>query len=477
MQSNRSDSASRYLSFPPEAADTRPDSKLAIHKWEIETLSNLLLTTPKQKESSGRNRILNCSRFEAVTAVINLLRNLEDAEAGVVLEQSKIFRELHRIGQRQFGWQRGYFNTSRLYRYAFIYGQGECSSHFQTSFGISYNEFSLIGFALHAAFRETPSVRRAASLGSLGISQKTVDAILSLISTPIENARDQAPALLDNTARAYGGLLPVAYYPSFLRRHPIVTFDNGSRLRAPLPELIMLRTTSGVYYDLISGPSHLRNDASERFEKYCVACLSATKPSFEVCRREKYAWKGQTVETPDILVRVGGKVKIALECKATKLTFDAQFSKEPISDAKIGYEEIAKGVFQLWRYLSHARRGIAADIDYSSDLFGVVLTLDTWLVASRELQQDVFAIANKKADKDREIVDSDRIKVAFCAIEDFEQLLLRSTPESFWRCFRWLVKIGSPAGCCRIFTVTLKKNQHHGRNILLIPVTCCRGGR
>ena len=82
-----------------------------------------------------------------------------------------------------------------------------------------------------------------------------------------------------------------------------------------------------------------------------------------------------------------------MECKATKLTFPAQFADDPIAEAKIGYDEIAKGVFQLWRYFSHARRGIVSTDAVRADAYGMVLTLDTWLVMSRELQEQVLGTA------------------------------------------------------------------------------------
>src|SRR5258708_24951428 len=65
VQSDRSDIAARYLRFPAEAATTDIDSKLAIRKWDLETLIGQLLITPKREwRTNGPNRITNCSLFD-----------------------------------------------------------------------------------------------------------------------------------------------------------------------------------------------------------------------------------------------------------------------------------------------------------------------------------------------------------------------------------------------------------------------------
>jgi hypothetical protein len=100
---------------------------------------------------------------------------------------------------------------------------------------------------------------------------------------------------------------------------------------------------------------------------------------------------------------------------------------------RAAYEEIAKGVFQLWRYFSHARRGIIPDYVVRSDAHGVVLTLDTWLTTSAALQQKVLASAAVLALRDNEISAQDRRSVVFCPIADFEATLVRSDEDSLLR--------------------------------------------
>jgi hypothetical protein len=91
-------------------------------------LLNEVLTTPKLKVVPGRsNRILNCGTFSATGAVVNALLGLENAEDGIVLKRVDVLREMHRLTQRQFDWQRGFVSHSQLYRSGFLYGGELCT--------------------------------------------------------------------------------------------------------------------------------------------------------------------------------------------------------------------------------------------------------------------------------------------------------------------------------------------------------------
>jgi hypothetical protein len=131
LQSGRAEVASQYLRFPPEAANSNIKSKYAMHKWELETLIGVLLTTPKYTLRGGLNRLTDCTHWDGAAKAVIHLRKVEDAEAGIYLKHAGV-REMHRIAQRQFPWQDGHFNVAQFYRNAYIYSQGECANYFET---------------------------------------------------------------------------------------------------------------------------------------------------------------------------------------------------------------------------------------------------------------------------------------------------------------------------------------------------------
>ena len=431
LQTGREDLAARILlRFPREAAASEIGSRYAIHRWELEALVGQLLVTEKAPIREGRNRQINCRVFATAQLVANQLRNLEEAEAAIFLDRGDVLLEMHRIAQRQFGWQRGYGNVNRIYRYARIYGQGECDRYFQEQYGLSINDFSLVGFAVYASLhRNLWLAGQSYRIDQLGVKRATFETALGRLSKPIRQARITAASM----ANVHGRGLPIAYQPSFLRRFPIVSFgDNNERLYAPIPDLILFRITSGLYYDLAPEKTSLIREANERFEAYVEEFMSAMMPQCDVGGSYGYGTKKHGFDSPDVIVRLEDQISLVIECKATKLTFEAQYAEDPKSAAETAYGQIAKGVFQLWRYFSHARRGIAGIGDVSPNVHGIVLTLDTWLMMAPKLQEQVIASATKMAaDKDLEILAEDRRPIVFCAVEDLEYTLINGDEVSF----------------------------------------------
>lgn len=432
LQAGREQSARKHLAYPIDAATTDMGSRLAIHKWELETLVNRLLITRKTAPARGTIRQVNCSAFAACATAVNHLRKLEDAESNLYLGKFSVLTEMHRIGHRQFHWQRGYFNSVQLYRYAYLYGQGECGAYFEATHGISFNDFSAIGFGLYGGFQEYSSVQRTYSLQVLGISDNTRERGLGLLSLSLRGARIAAAELAQNVNANLPRSLPVAYQPSLLRRFPVIeSTANPGMLRSPLPELIIQRITSGVYYDLVAGPGRLRNEASDRFEQYTNELLTRMLPALSSRRGFKYQANGNRVDAPDVLLETPEGVRLIIECKATKLTIAAQFGEDPLEEANKSYQEIAKGVLQIWKFASHVRRNLARDVAMAPQASGMVLTLDNWLVMSNELQDRVIAEARQVADRDPEITEADRRHVIFCSISDLEATLSFSDEDSF----------------------------------------------
>lgn len=337
LQSDREEAARRvFASYPPEAADSSMGSPYAIHRWELETLFVQLLLTPKQEFHAGGNLILDCTNFASMQETINRLRKLEDVESAVYLGGSfNIFNEMHRIAQRQFHWQRGYFNVPQFYRFAYIYAQGQCADYFQAQHGFGITDLILTSIGLFASNQNAPWLPRSFSAPEIGLTEEIVQRAIPLLSRPISQARAETAAMIEEVNEKHGKPIPTAFLPSVLRRYPLISTDeNPNLIIAPITELILLRVTAGLYYDLIPGGQPLLNEANDRFEQYCADFIDVTKKRFSVSRSYRYDAKGAQVDTPDVLVRDNEKVIVAAECKASKLTYLAQFSEDPFEAEK-----------------------------------------------------------------------------------------------------------------------------------------------
>jgi hypothetical protein len=426
IQSGRADKAIDFLRFPPDAASNRIDAQKAIHKWELETIFGERLRLPASLKKGRRS--LKCNEFSSAANLVNALRKLEDSESGMLLKRRSVFEELHRISHRQFPWQRGYLNVPHFYRSAFIYGHDECRGYFEATYDVDMDKFSLVGFGLFAAFYARPLISPKMSLEFLGVSEDELVGACRLMVASTEKVSQEYEDLL-KVMRADS--LDTAYRPCVLRKFPIIEFDaHNPRLRCPLPQLIIYRITNGLYYDIVGGGQRLLNEASDRFEQYSSEFIQAMMPAFQVSRASRYVVGLRNFETPDIFVKSNGGVEVIIECKATKLSFQAQFGADLVSEADRGLREIAKGVFQIWRYISHVRLGYVSEA-MSPAVRNVVLTLDTWVMMSRDFNGEILAVARRLAEADPDISPEDMRPIIICSIEDLEATFRRASEQNF----------------------------------------------
>jgi len=394
--------------------------------WSIETLVNELLATSKPAGFGvGPTRALDASRFRTLAVLHDILVKLENAEDGIFLEKYDVFNEMGRIAQRQFPWQRGIANAPHLYRSMLLYGTGSARAYFEDSVGIALSDFVKVGAYLSSALARRSPVDREQDLSELGITRDVREIALSRLALPHEEARRRAAAIRK-------GGRHTAYSPSLLRDYPIIAFgERGERLRAPLPDLITYRYTSGLYLDIVKGGPTVWSGIGKRFEIYVLDYLRATMAPYTVDGEAEYGSKKARYRTPDILISRPNGIVAVIECKAKRMSFEARYSDDPVAAAALGFDELAKGMFQIWRFFAHARGGLTEELRVTSDCIGVIVTVDSWLTMARNQAEKVVKVAHALADAEGGIDPEDRRDIAFCQIDDVEFSLQNGTADSF----------------------------------------------
>ncbi|MDV3459230.1 hypothetical protein RZN05_19695 [Sphingomonas sp. HF-S4] len=413
--------------FPREAIGAELGSPYYIPPWSMETLVNELLATRKRPGlGTGQTRVLRHDRFAVFQLLLSNLIDLENAEDGLYLQKHDVLYEMARIAQRQFHWQRGVANAPNLYRSMFLYGSGSAAEFFAEDAGISVAQLVKVGAYFSGAFTRGAVIDRDRDLSELGITLEQRNAALARFSLEIATARKSAAAM-----RA--GRRHTAYRPSLLRGYPILAFGpDGERLIAPIPELVMYRYTSGLYLDVVRGGAGVWTDIGRRFEQYVHDYLTAMMAPYHVSRETTYGPKKASFRTPDVLISAeGGTVVAAIECKAKRMTFEARFGDDPVLEASMGFDEMAKGIYQLWRFFAHARIGIAGTPSVAPDCQGILVTADSWLAMALKQAVDVLQAANALADAEGSIEPEDRRDIAFCQIDDVEFALQNGSGTSF----------------------------------------------
>ncbi|MEP4337361.1 MAG: hypothetical protein ABJ360_13450, partial [Roseobacter sp.] len=432
LQTGRVEEARPFLaSYPQEAATEGIIGKHAIYPWELETLANELLTTPKH----AYYRFFDYSSWNAISETVNLVRELSGAEYTANPDKPHILVEMGRIGARQFPWQRGFFGIPQIYRNTFIYGQGECANYLNENFQLTAFDMTLVGFALTSVFYASPAIHPADDLHLIhefGIDADTLARAIARISCPLSDLRYDATQLRNTDAE-------IAYKPSIFRQYPCVHVGHRNRtMIAPLPDLIMDRVTNGLFYDVIGGGGAVREEIGQRFEEYSLTLLRGmlTDATFEP--EVTYSTQLGPVATPDIRVLADdGTVQLVIECKASRMSVNARFGEAPEEDR--GYEEIAKGVMQLWRFFAHCGKenGPNRLVDNPQ---GMILTLDEWFAGRATVIPEIMERAGELADGSAHPISlEDRRSVAFCTVSELESVLKTATIASLLE----TVEIGS----------------------------------
>jgi hypothetical protein len=425
IQAGRRSALAAVVDLPENAVGAEFGSRYHIVPWRLETLANELLATPKARDLGiGRTRLLRSDLFETARILTAILGKLENAEDGIFLNRYNILYEMSRIAQRQFPWQRGVANAPNLYRSALLYGSGRASAYFEKAAGLSVSGFMKAGSYFAGALSRAQPIDRFRDLSELGLTSDIREAALRKLAIGHADAR----ALASSRQKARG---QTAYRPSLLRDFPILSFgDRDERLRAPLPELITYRYTTGLYLDIVSGGGAVWTEIGKRFEGYVQDYLAAMMPPYVVGGEFEYGPKKARVRTPDVLVSNAEGVVAAVECKAKRMSFGARFADDPIAEAADGFQELSKGICQLWRFLADARLGRIRDVTVAPDCQAIIVTADSWLTMARIQAEKVIEAAHTLADA-ANIDQVDRRPVAFCPIDDVEYALQHGTADSF----------------------------------------------
>lgn len=425
IQSGRANAARRHFTFPPDAVTTDMSSKFFAHKWTLEELVNEFLATPSKKQASQKQRFLNCTKFNTAALVVNTLKGLQKAEDGLILAKGNVLDELPKIAVKQFDWQRGYFSKENFFRAAYLFGGSATKQHFLREVGISFEKYIAIGFGLYGFYSFNPAIDRTKSIRELNITKDEIQIVLDRWSRSKEDfellTKDRAKKYKYSQAR-----------PSVLRDFPLVAISNDSERKiAPLPELIAWKITDGLYYETVGDNGDVRREIGERFEQYSELLFQSYSEEFDIRREYEYRIPGKNQRTPDILLYRNDALEIIVECKFKRLTFDATYITRSSVQETPGIEELAKGVVQIWKSVSHINNGLLPDETLAAQSIGVILTMDPWLVMSSNRYDTILAMAEQLAqDANIQLTDNDKIPVAFVSIKDLEPLLRKSTADS-----------------------------------------------
>lgn len=422
----RAQYAGRMLRFPFTSGDSSRVNAYRIHEWELETLVNEWLAAASFSLVNAP-LIGQSVDFATLASATNALRALENADY-IPGKKDSVTSGIAATFQRQFEWQVHRETTIGLFRNLYIFGS-VLDRWFEANRGLSLDKFILSLFGAYALFRESPSftlpLAPSQQLSDLGLTSESFEKAMSIVALSMINAKKWVAEHRNETG-------VTAFEPSVLRQFPILFDEDRKRFYCPLRRLLFERMTDGLFYEFQGADDSLlvgtlRNQVGEKFENYCADIFELAGYDINRSSGRKYEFGSKTFEEPDFCLNVGSELIVG-ECKSKRMSIKTKFNLSDMSEDS-GVAEIAKGISQIWRYVSHSR---ARSSMMGQHVIGVVVTAHEWLMLHPQRRDHVFNRA-KEICLEKGLLESkeEMCPVAIVSVQHLEWIVARAEPRNF----------------------------------------------
>lgn len=401
----------RGFNFPDELFGTEWNEGITVFGWELESLTNEILCWP---EKPGCRRG-NIREWQLTRRLVNALRKLENYEYATN-PKARIFREIDRIGYRQFRWQPKNWQGAKFVRWWSIIMHSNLADIFADKVGTSVQKFITLGCAWNLILNENPFSEMVGVTDLPAFTDEDVAAFLRNCSIPLDQAIVEARDAKRQSSS-------VAYVRGVLRQRPLIEVRRRGRslFIRPMENLLNWRLSSGLYYDVIGTRDSARL-IGEAFEKYVQDIFREKFPKFSIEGEFAYGSKKRPKKSPDVLVTQDRKIMILCECKSAKMSFNAQYQIGSEREKERVVEEIAKGVVQLCTFELDSSPSIRQDgLVLDPNFIPLVVTLDDFVFFGEEGRKQVFVKAREMAkQKGIESKRLDDEEVLLCTVGELE---------------------------------------------------------
>lgn len=333
--------------------------------WELPVIAREVLLHAQQR--GGRKRL---NSLAAVRRVVSSLRNAGNEGSKLRLSrQDDLFNELLRISHHQFPWQQGNIYRS-LIRHLKIFSAPSVAPILEERTGLTVREFFFLGIALAGHLRRRFDINGAQDYSEFGISNAKAAAFFSRLSMSLDDLRPLLAAQPIDVTWDYG------WNP--LEATPLVAIDAEypDRLCCPVPELLLRRFSTGLYYDLIK-VSGFGNAFGAAFESYIgeVLMVAYQNEPAMVIKETPYTVRGDTHHGPDwIVCDAGGN--LVIECKTKRLTHAAREAGNVVLGDQV--DKIAEAIVQNYKNIWEAQQGLWSWKPNGHPMVPLVITFEDW---------------------------------------------------------------------------------------------------
>ena len=363
--------------LPPDYAVGRPFSvpiKGRVWPWELDTLAReIVLNAGKGGDRSLRN-------WKAFADAVDHIKRL-DEEAYRADPEVDVLWELHRIVHRQIPRQiRPTVNS--MMRAVKIFGRSTVDPIVVRELGMTMRQFFLLGMGVAGHFKNKLVLSATHEYTDpLGISRDTSKAFFDRITCAIDGLRA-------NTVKQQSYGPDWAYTWNPLEATPLVRPEPSvpDRVICPIPDYLLRRTSTGVYYDLVKSPD-FDNPFGKSFQDYIGEVLDAVckPPRFTILPEEPYYVGSKRFDGVDWVLS-DNTGHLFIEAKTKRLTLYSRIRNDDVAlenDLGTMADAIVQHYQNIRRALDQKTKWVPDDLP----VYPIILTLEDWYILSPRVSE------------------------------------------------------------------------------------------
>lgn len=343
------------------------DIAKSVHPWELSLLAREVILHASSQDG------LNLLSLPTFAKAINHVKDLS-ALGAENMGMEGLMLQIHRLAHQQFPVQRG-VQLVDLMRYRLIFQHPSVGQLFTNGIGITSENFFFLGFAVAASLISKPRFVTNTDFTPFGISDDQRDAFFKLLVRTVSALRQMC-----EEKQKFGPSW--AYTSNPLAYAPLVNVDAKfpHRVYGPVPDMVLRRITSGVYYDLVN-LSGFNQAYGPAFDNYIGLVMRKTFrycPDREVHKPKPYRIKNRgELEGADWILS-DGTATIFIECKAARPPAKA-IEAQTKSDVEQTIDRLAAMIVQNYQNISHAVAGLTAWRPNLMPVYNLVVTLEDFI--------------------------------------------------------------------------------------------------
>ncbi|WP_313569353.1 hypothetical protein [Comamonas terrigena] len=345
------------------------------HLWELHVIAREVLINSTFRKGSKRLNSHDARRI--------LLRSIRATNnEGTKLRintPDDLFDEILRITHQQFPTQLNSTYKS-LTRYLKVFGHPDIAPILVSVTGLTIGEIFLLGMALAGHLEHKFGINSDQDYKDFGISKEKSVAFFSRVSI----TRDRLKPLISN--QLIDSTWEFKWSP--LEAYPFINVDSKhpNRLYCPIPDLLVRRFSSGLYYDLKDDPQFGIN-FGKAYEDYVgeLLCYAFKDTDTIVVNVEPYTVGRKNIRHGVDWIVSDKTSDLFIECKTKRLTQEARQVGHLLLRKDV--EKISEAVVQNYKNILEAKKNLSTWRSNSNQAVPLVITFEDWFLFGPKLHQ------------------------------------------------------------------------------------------